>query len=185
MVPAKPRVSEHDLRAPVLAHLARDGYRAWAAPDGRDYFDIVACRGAEVGLVELKVANAAKVFAQAVRRRAWADWVAVALPGERAARRLLTMVQAPLAERVGVWQVTGASVRVLRPARPLWPVGGEDPFAEARARFRALVDQLRSGELPDGVDWGIFGAPRLPGRGRRSTRDWRLEEFPAEPDGSG
>lgn len=170
---------EEELRAPVLAHLASLGYEAWAAPDGRDYFDIVAVKAEEVGLVELKVAAAARVFAQALRRRAWADWVAVALPSRRAAVRLRDAPGAFRADRIGIWvAMPGAGVEVLRPAEPLVRAGEEDPFGEARDRFRALVAARRSGEVPEGVDWGIFGAPRLPGPGRRSTRDWRLEEFP-------
>lgn len=172
-------MKESELRTPVLAHLRADGYRAWAAPDGRDYFDIVAIRGETVGLVELKVAAAAKVFAQALRRRAWTEWVAVALPSERAARRLLASPQAPLAERVGIWVVRDdGTVDELRRAGSMRPDGDDDPFSEARARFRETIRSLADGEIPEGVDWGIFGSPRLPGPRRRSTRDWRLEEFP-------
>ncbi len=168
---------EAELRAPVLAHLAARGDRAWASPDGHDYFDIVAVGPSGIGLVELKVAAAGKVFAQALRRRAYADWVAVAIPSERAARRLLGLPQAPLARRVGVWAVRpDGTVHELRAAEPIVPE--DDPFAPARARFRELVEALLDGGLPEGVDWSGTRGPGLPGPGRRSTRDWRLEEFP-------
>ncbi|MCI4360933.1 MAG: hypothetical protein L3J91_04455 [Thermoplasmata archaeon] len=174
-------MKEHDLRAPVRAHLEAQGYRVWAAPDGRDYFDMVALRGEEIGLVELKVSAARQVFGQALRRRAWADWVAVAIPGRRAAERLLARPSADRAERVGIWLVEGSGLRELRAARPLYGPGEPTPFEGAREQLLAVLRALESGEIPDGVDWGLFGAPRLPGAHRRSTRDWRLEEFPERP----
>ena len=174
---------ESDLRAPVLAHLARHGYRGWAAPDGRDYFDIVARRGEEIGLVELKLHSARRVFEQALRRRAWADWVAVALPGRRAARGLLTRPAAPVAERVGIWWVDGERVDEIRPARPLYEGRPDRPFLEARAQMALLLDRLEDGTVPEGTDWGLFGAPRLPGGTRRSTKEWRLDEFEDPPTG--
>ncbi len=168
---------ESDLAPPVEAHLVRQGYRVWVAPDGADYFDIVARRGSEIGLVELKLADWRKVFAQAVRRRAWADWVAVALPRGSLAERLLDRPEAPRAERVGVWVVEAGAVRELRPARPLVGPGEADPFAESRARFLARLDELESGAIPAGARWLVPGRPRV-GGARRTTRDWRLEEFP-------
>jgi hypothetical protein len=173
-------VKESDLRAPVLAHLAAQGYRAWASPDGRDYFDIVALRGEEVGLVELKLRAARQLFGQAQRRRAWANWVAVAMPGQKAATSILGRPTTPVAARIGVWWVDGTIVHELRPAQRLYAEGEPDPFAEARAMLRAQLAQVADGTVPEGVDWGLFGAPRLPGAHRRSTRDWRLEEFGAE-----
>jgi hypothetical protein len=178
-------MKEGELRAPVRAHLEARGYRTWAAPDGRDYFDLVALKGDEIGLVELKVSAARQVFGQAVRRRAWADWVAVALPGRRAARRLAERPGADRTERVGIWVVDGDRVDELRAARPLYGPGETNPFAEARAQFRGILGLLESGELSDGIDWGIFGSPRLAGAHRRSTRDWRLEEFPEAPTTEG
>ena len=177
MVPEERTVREADLVPPVEAHLARQGYRVWAAPDGADYFDIVARRGGEVGLVELKVADWRKVFAQAVRRRAWADWVAVALPRASLARRLLDRPTAPRAERIGVWVVATGSVRELRAARPLVGAGEADPFSESRALFRARLDELAAGAIPAGARWLVPGRPRT-GAARRTIRDWRLEEFP-------
>lgn len=168
---------ESELRAPVLAHLRSRGYAAWAAPDGRDYFDIAALRGGLVGLVELKVADGPKVFAQALRRRAWADWVAVAVPGLRTARRLATIREPAVAGRIGVWRVGPEGVVELRAAEPLRDPEAGDPFAESRARVRELLEGLGSGEIGPGIDWGIFGGPRPLGPGRRSTADYRLEEF--------
>ncbi len=140
----------------------------------------MARRGPEIGLVELKLSDWRKVFAQAVRRRAWADWVAVALPRESLARRLLDRPEAPRAQRVGVWVVEDGAVRELRPARPLVAAGEADPFAESRARLAARLDELEAGALPAGARWLVPGRPSV-GGSRRTTRDWRLEEF---PDGS-
>ena len=170
-------MKEAELRAPVLAHLRARGYRAWAAPDGHDYFDIAAVRGVEVGLVELKVAAAKAVFRQALRRRAWADWVAVAVPGLRSAQRLASVTTPEVAGRVGVWHVRAGAVDELRAARPLREAGEEDPFAESRERLRALLLLLERGEVPEGTDWGFLGSPRLAGGHRRSTIDYRLDEF--------
>lgn len=167
---------ESELRAPVLAYLERTGRRGWVSPDGHDYFDIVALGADGVGLVELKVSAARQVFAQALRRRAYADWVAVAIPSVVAARRLAHRPQAPLAQRVGIWTVGRAGdIGVLRPAQPLATEG--EPFRDSKARFRRLVDRLAAGTLPEGVDWAGNRGPGLAGRGRRSTRDWRLDEF--------
>jgi hypothetical protein len=171
-------VRESELRAPVRAHLEAQGFRTWVAPDGRDYFDLVALRGEEIGLVELKVSAARQVFGQALRRRAWADWVAVAIPGRKAAERLVARPTAERAERVGIWVVEAGRVVELRAAQRLYAEGEATPFEEAHAEFRGVLRLLESGELPDGIDWGIFGSPRLAGAHRRSTRDWRLEEFP-------
>lgn len=168
---------EAELRGPVLAHLRALGYTAWAAPDGHDYFDIAAVRAEEVGLVELKVAASRAVFAQALRRRAWADWVAVAVPGIRSARRLATITTPAIAARVGVWRVRPTGVDELRAARPLRAAGEEDPFAASRSRLRELLNAIGRGDVPEGIDWGFLGAPRLAGAHRRSTADYRLEEF--------
>lgn len=172
---------ESDLRGPVTAHLAARGYRTWAAPDGSDYFDLVARRGDEVGLVELKLADWRKVFAQALRRRAWADWVAVALPRATLAGKILARPEAPRARRVGVWVVSGGAVRELRAAEPLVGPGEADPFAESRTRFRGFLDALEAGGLPPNAHWEVPGRPTV-GGARRTTRDWRLEEFPGPGD---
>lgn len=169
---------ESELAEPVRRHLEAEGYTVWVDPDGSDFLDVVARRGRVLGLVELKVADWRKVLAQAIRRRGWADWVAVALPRERLAAKVVGAPQAVRAERIGVWAVVDGTVRVLRPAAPLWRPGEPHPFPELRARLEALTDLRAAGALGDGVRWNLPGARgRLP-RGRRSTRDWRLEEFP-------
>ncbi len=169
---------EKDLAPPVRGFLEGQGYRVWVDPDGSDFLDMVARRGTEIGLIELKLADWRKLLAQAIRRRGWADWVAVALPRESLARRLLAAPQAVRAQRVGVWAVVDGTVRVLRPAEPLWGAGETHPFPELRERLATLTDLLGEGALPEGVRWNLPGSRgRLPG-GRRATRDWRMEEFP-------
>ncbi len=171
---------EKELADPVRQHLERDGYRVWVDPDGSDFLDVVARRGPEIGLVELKVADWRKVLAQAIRRRGWADWVAVALPKRSLAEKLLAAPQASRARRVGVWVVDAGAVVVLRPAAPLWAAGEPHPFPELRERIESLTDLLESKTLPEGVRWNLPGSRgRLPG-GRRGTRDWRIEEFPQD-----
>ena len=170
-------MKEAELRPPVLAHLERQGYRAWAAPDGHDYFDIAAVRGDEVGLVELKIADAKAVFGQALRRRAWADWVAVALPGLRSARRLAAIRTPERADRVGVWLVRSDRVEELRPARPLYGPGEPDPFAPSRGRLRTLLQAIERGEVSEEFGWGFVGSPPIADGRRRSTATWRLDEF--------
>ncbi|MCI4339892.1 MAG: hypothetical protein L3J73_01300, partial [Thermoplasmata archaeon] len=104
-----------------------------------------------------------------------------AIPGRKAAERLLARPGAERAGRIGVWLVEPTGVRVLRAARALYVPGEAAPFEEARAQMRALLREFESGARPEGIDWGIFGSPRLPGVRTRSTRDWRLEEFPEAP----
>lgn len=175
---------ERELADPVRRHLEARGYRVWVDPDGSDFLDVVARNGDEVGLVELKVADWHRVLAQAIRRRGWADWVAVALPRRSLAQRLLGAPQAERAKRVGVWTVTGGEVEVLRDAGRLWEPGEVHPFPELRERILAITDALLDGTIVPGVRWNLPGSRgRLPG-GRRATRDWRLEEFPTSaPDG--
>jgi hypothetical protein len=60
----------------------------------------------------------------------------------------------------------------------LYAPGEPDPFAESRERLRSLLTLMARGEVPEGIDWGFAGSPRLAGDHRRSTADWRLEEFP-------
>jgi hypothetical protein len=170
-------VLERELADPVRSHLERQGYRVWVDPDGSDFLDVVARRGAELGLVELKIADWRTVLSQAIRRRGWADWVAVVVPRPSLAGKIVARPQAPRARRIGVWTLAGPEVRVVRPAEPLWAEGEPRPFPELRARLDAMTTLLESGALPPGVRWNLPGARgRLPG-GRRSTRDWRLEEF--------
>lgn len=169
---------ESELGPPVRRFLEGQGYRVWIDPDGSDYLDVVARKDEEIGLVELKLADWKKVLAQAIRRRGWADWVAVVLPRRSLAEKVLAAPQAPRATRVGVWSLVNGDVAVLRPAQPLWADGEPHPFPELRERLTLMTDLLASGTIPPGLRWNLPGAVgRLPG-GRRSTRDWRLEEFP-------
>ncbi|MCI4336376.1 MAG: hypothetical protein L3K17_04155 [Thermoplasmata archaeon] len=171
---------ERELAPAVVHHLEADGYRVWVDPDGSDFLDVVARRGPELGLVELKVADWRKVLAQAQRRRGWADWIAVALPRESLAARVCQAPQAPRGLRVGVWIVEGGAVRVLRAAQPLWAPGEARPFPELRDRIQDFTDRLIDGSLSPGVRWNLPGSSGRVGPNRRSTRDWRLEEFPVD-----
>jgi hypothetical protein len=167
----RPRIHEAELRAPVRAHLEAQGYRVWTDPDGRDFLDVVAARGEEIGLVELKVADWKTVRAQAVVRRALADWVAVAVPSVTLADRILGSLRGPVAPRIGVWVATPDGVGVRRPALPLERPTEGTSADEARTGFRALLAAAQAGEIPEGVAWG--GSARRTGRGR----SYRLEEF--------
>lgn len=166
-----PRIPESALRAPVSAYLEARGFRVWVDPEGRDFLDLVAARGDEVGLVELKVSDWRTVRAQAVVRRALADWVSVALPTDRLASRLIDSLRGPVAPRIGVYVVDGRDVRERRAPIPLDPPGAGSPAEEARTRFRELVRRALHGEIPEGIAWGA--AARRTGRGR----GYRLDEF--------
>ena len=166
------RIRESDLAGPVRHFLEGDGYTVWVDPDGTDYFDMVARRGDVVGLVELKVSDVRKVLGQAVRRRGYADWVAVALPSESRAARVLGLPIPSPGNRVGVWWVDGESVRVLRAATAR-PRGPGDPFAERRKGLVELLDLLELGRLPPGVRWS-----HIPSGRARPPREIRLDEFP-------
>jgi hypothetical protein len=174
-VSRKPRIHESSLRAPVLAHLEAEGYRAWADPDGRDFLDIVAVRGAVVGLVELKVADWKTVRAQGVARRALADWVAVAVPTRRIAERIVDSLRGPVAPRLGVWIAASEGVTEIRAAQPMPAPTADTPAAAARLRFRALVDAAVEGLIPEGTAWG--GQARRTGGGK----SYRLDEFETRP----
>ncbi|MCI4368672.1 MAG: hypothetical protein L3K09_03820 [Thermoplasmata archaeon] len=170
---------ERELAPAVCAYLAGKGYRVWVDPDGSDYFDLVCRRGAEVGLVELKLYDWKKLFAQAVRRRGFADWVAVALPRESLARKLLGRGSRAKGERIGVFVVTGEKLTVLREPKPWRDHGEANPFPDLARALSRMLDELEAGVLPEGVRWGV--SDRSSASGRRSARDYRLEEFP-EPE---
>lgn len=174
--PSRIRPRETELVAAARRHLEAQGFRVWVDPDGRDYFDLVARRGDEVGLVEAKVANTRAVLLQAVRRRVWGDWVAVMVASERSARALVARTSTTRAAPVGVWCARGTDVVELRPARR-WVVAGEpDPYAELRARFRSILDALESGEIPEAVRWdGVVREVRR-ASGGRGFKEWRLDE---------
>ena len=175
------RPSEPDLVRAARDHLAGLGYTVWADPDGHDYFDLVARKGEEVGLVEAKVADARTVVAQALRRRAWGDWTAVVVAGRRGAAGIVARTDGTRAAPIGVWWVDAGCVRELRPARPWVPPGGEDPFAELRARFRRVLDALASGDLPGGASWDGVGRAIRAASGGRGFAEWRLDEPTREP----
>lgn len=160
----------------VRLYLEGDGYRVYENPDGSDYFDLAARRDGEVGLVELKLDRDAVVLYQALRRRAWGDWAAVALASERAARRLAERPSSEARASVGVWWVKGDGVEVLRPALR-WGRASDTPvLSAARAQFEEWLDRVDRGEIPPGVRWE--GLQREVGRlsqGRR-FREWTLEE---------
>jgi hypothetical protein len=178
---ARPRY-ERELAGPVRGHLEGLGYRVWVDPDGTDYFDVVARKGREIALIELKLADGRTVLLQAQRRRAWADWAAVAVPSERLARRI---AQRPVAERgarVGVWAVVGTDVRVVRPAQRFVAPGEPDMFADSREALHERLDLVEDGRLPLGIPWHLASASRRAMPGGRSSRDWRLEEFGPDRD---
>jgi hypothetical protein len=180
---ARPRPRrERELAPAVSAHLESEGYRVWVDPDGTDYFDVIARRGPTLGLVELKLDDGRTVLRQALRRRGWADWVAVAVPDERLARRIAERPVAGRGLRVGVWWIESGRVHVLRPARPIVAPGEPDPFPGLKAQLHERLDLVESGALPLGVAWNLLPAARRDLPGRRSTRDWRLEEFTEGPD---
>jgi hypothetical protein len=178
--PARPPAgpAETAVVAAARGHLERQGYRVWVDPDGHSYFDLVARRGREVGLVEAKVAGARKVLAQALRRRAWGDWVAVILVSERSARSLATRTNGTRAAPVGIWFARGEEVTVVRAARPWTTDGADDPFADLRARFARILDALEAGVLPGSVPWdGVVREVRRASAGR-GFAEWRLDETP-------
>ncbi|MCI4345746.1 MAG: hypothetical protein L3K07_03195 [Thermoplasmata archaeon] len=173
---------EVELVAPVQKFLAARGYRSYRDPDGRDFLDLVARRGDELGLVELKLSAAGAVVAQALRRRGWADWVAVALDGQRAADRALRIAAGPRSECVGVLGVVGEEVVELRPPTAMYGAGESNPYPELKERLRLLLDAVDAGSLPSGVGWGALWTPRS--GGRRAGREWTLEELTPAPPSS-
>ncbi len=160
----------------VADHLTADGYRALIDPDGTDYFDLVARRGSEIGLVEVKVRDARAVLAQALRRRGWGDWNAVALGSERSAMRLAERTRGTRAESVGIWCLVGGAVRVVRPAARWVAAPESDPYASLRERFRRWLDLVEEVGGGSAVRWsGVPGAVRR-ASGGRAFAEWRLDE---------
>ncbi|HEV2520420.1 MAG TPA: hypothetical protein VGX00_07390 [Thermoplasmata archaeon] len=173
---ARPRY-EAELAPAVRAYLESSGYRVWVDPDGTDYYDLIARRDRTIGLVELKIADGRKVLAQAIRRRGWADWAAVAVPNEALARRVADRAVAERGRRIGVWWVDGEQLHVVRPALPLVSAGEPDPFRPLKDQMHERLDLVETGHLPLGVAWNLLLAARRDLPGQRSTRDWRIEEF--------
>lgn len=181
--PARSPTRERELAGPVRTYLESLGYRVWVDPDGTDYYDVIARRGREIALVELKLSDGRTVLRQALRRRGWADWAAVAVPNERLAQRIAGRPVAERGERVGVWAVVGDEVRVVRAASAFVGPGETDPFERLKASMHERLDLLEAGTLPEGIAWHLLATSRRELPGARSTRDWRLEEF--RGDGSG
>lgn len=172
------RGPERELVEAAARHLTAEGFRVRADPDGTDYFDLIARRGAEVGLVEAKVGDARAVLAQALRRRVWGDWVAVVLGSPRSAHRLDERTRSTRSAPVGIWTVEAGQITVVRPASR-FPAGASgDPYAALKARLLAILDALDRGDLPAGVRWD--GVPRAVRRasGGRGFAEWRLDEIP-------
>jgi hypothetical protein len=170
---------EKELVERAAAFLEKRGYRAYINPDSTDYFDLVARRGPEVGLVEAKMGNARALLAQALRRRAWGDWVAVVLPSRRSAERLIRETTGRSAAPVGVWLEERGEVYELRGARPIGTGSpGSDPFGPQRTLLHRVLDQIDRGEIPLGVRWsGLLGEVRRASVGRQFA-EWRLDERP-------
>jgi hypothetical protein len=171
---------ETELVGPVRRHLEALGFRVFVNPDGADYFDVVARRGSEVGLVELKVADWKTVVTQALRRRGWGDWVAVVLPRRSLAEKAAARRTAPRGIRVGIWFVSDGVVEVLRPAEQFVLPGEVDPFPDPKRWLLERLAIAEAGGTAEPVTWSVPDAGRV--AGRRSSREWRLEEFP-DPDG--
>lgn len=180
--PTRRPLRESDLAAPVAAHLRRAGYEVLVDPDGTGYFDVVVWRGSEIGLVELKLEDWRTLVRQAVVRRAYADWVAVAVPRRRTAERIAARTAMPPSRPIGIYVVSGDTVELLR-APIVWPEATRARFALHRASLQALLRGARAG-LPEGTRWSGFPSRSGPHRGARATTEWRLEEFqPEAPDG--
>ena len=164
---------ETELLGPVTTHLQAEGYRVYPNADAEDFFDVVARRAEELGIVELKVADWSHALYQAVERRQWADWVAVVLPRRSLAERLRRASSRPLTQRIGIWVVEDGEVRVVRAAHAVDRHALPEVWEESRQRLVRLLDLMDRGEIPAGTSWASAALARGPrGRGR-----FRLEEF--------
>ncbi len=167
--------------APMRAYWETQGFRVYADPDGSDYFDLIVRRGDELGMIELKRAEARQVFEQALRRRFWGDWVGVGVGSRSAAERLAAGRAGRLSTVVGVWWVHGESVQTVRAPLP-FPSRSEP--REERARLTAWLDSIDRGEAPSDVRLeGLGSAIRRLGHGR-AYREWTLEEAAGETEGT-
>jgi hypothetical protein len=173
----KRRPRESELAAPVERFLTSQGYRVWVDPDGSDYFDVVARRGEEVGLIELKLADWKGVLTQAVARRGWGSWTAVVVPRISLGERLLAHPRNERTSRVGIWCVREGSIEVLRPAAPSIAAGEADPYEPIRAEFRHLLDAMETGALPPKVGWTYLRGWARFQLGGRPAKAWSLDEF--------
>jgi hypothetical protein len=174
------RPSERELLEAVAAEFRDRGYRTYLDPDGTDYFDLAVRRNDEVGLIEGKVGSPSAVLGQALRRRPWADWVAVVLGSERSGSRLAARTSGRRASVVGIWSYEGGLLRELRaPARG--HAEPPDPFGATRARFRQHLLDLDRGTLPPGVRWSSVASEVRRASGGRGFSEWRLDELPDGP----
>lgn len=172
---------ETELLGPVTTHLEAEGYRVYPNADAEDFFDVVARRADELGIVELKVADWSHALYQAVERRQWADWVAVVLPRRSLAERLHRASSGPMTRRIGIWVVEGGEVRVVRMAHRVDREGLPESWGASRERLVRMLDLMDAGEIPAGTSWAsAVRAAGLRGRGR-----WRLEEFAGRADPPG
>ncbi len=164
---------ETDTIPPMRAYLEGKGFRVYPNVDGNDYFDLVARRGRELGLVELKRSLAGPAFGQALRRRAWGDWVGVALGSGPGARRLATERNGRLSSVVGIWWVHGETVELVR-APTVVPTANV-PRRE-RVQLHAWLDAIDRGWIPPGTRMeGLGGTLRRLSQGR-AYREWTVEE---------
>jgi hypothetical protein len=180
--PRSRRPPEREILEVAAAHLRSEGFRTYRDVDGTDYFDLVARRGEEVGLIEGKVADARTVIVQALRRRAWGNWVAVVLGSRTSATRLERRTAATRAAPVGIWAVEHGALTVLRPAAAWAAPGEDDPFRELRLRFRRILDAVDRGEIPAGVRWSDVNREVRRAAGGRRFAEWRLDEGRSRPD---
>jgi hypothetical protein len=172
------RPAERELLIAVASELRGRGYRTYLDPDGTDYFDLAVRRDDEVGLVEGKVGRTSEVLGQALRRRAWGDWVAVALSSELSARRLIARTSGTRASTVGVWVAGRDGARELRGASRFPTDSPDDPFGPTRELLRRHLVALDQGGIPTDVRWsGVLAAVRRASSGR-GFAEWRLDEPP-------
>lgn len=180
-------MKEVELREPLRAFLEPRGYRLFFDPDGTGYFDAIALKEDEVGLVELKIADWRRVFEQAVIRRGWGDWVAVLLPRRSLAEKLLRGPAPERTRRVGVWCLEAGQVQVLREPSLEGSAELREAFAGWRSHLREVLEARERGLLPEGVSWRILRPRRTggPPGAPLDPRLWRLEEFDGESPSSG
>lgn len=175
--PARGPVREEELAPAVVRFLEPQGYAVRVDPDGSGFLDLVAVRGEEVGLVELKLADWKTVLAQATRRRAWGDWAAVVLPRRSLAEKVVGRSGRGFGAKVGVWWTDSDELRVLRRASPFYPAGATDPFALPRSHLRTLMGALLRGEIPEKIGWGLAGHAARTTHARRAGMSFALDEF--------
>ncbi len=113
---------------------------------------------------------------QALRRRAWGNWVAVVLGSHRSAERLAERTAAGRAAPVGVWSVKDGRLSVVRAAAPWTGREGPDPFLELKLRFRRILDSVDRGEMPANVRWSDVNREVRRAAGGRGFSEWRLDE---------